>query len=106
MARFRNNTRQLLSEPIYRRPGLKIERVRRYDESVLLPDREVWQNWSFHITLNGTRYVRYGDRSYTLVTQHDFLDQPSRATSANLCSRRNTLRHRHLDLFRPALASA
>lgn len=66
MARFRDNTRQIVRESIYRRQGLKLERVRRFDETALLPQHEPWQSWSFHITLIGTRFVRYGDRSYTL----------------------------------------
>lgn len=67
MARFRNNARQSVVETIYRRQGLKVERIRRFDETALLPDRETWPCWSFHLTLNGARYVRYGDRSFTLA---------------------------------------
>jgi hypothetical protein len=76
VARFRDNTRQIVSESIYRRQGLKIERMRRFDETAFLPQRETWLSWSFHITLNGTRFVRYGDRSYTLGPSTIFWSSP------------------------------
>lgn len=79
MARFRDNTRQIVIEPIYRRQGLKIDRVRRFDETVRLPDRETWLSWSFQITLNGTRFVRYGERSYTLGPSTIFWTSPIEA---------------------------
>jgi AraC-like DNA-binding protein len=67
MARFRNNEHQVVAETIYDRAGLKIDRVQRFDQTALLPGLDRWRAWSFRITLSGTRYIRYADRSYTLA---------------------------------------
>ena len=85
VAHFRDNSRQIVVEPIYRRQGLKIERVRRFDETVLLPIAKTGHSWSFHITLNGTRYVRHGDRSYTLAPSTIFWTSPLGEPVTNIC---------------------
>src|SRR5919205_1217234 len=76
MARFRGNERQVLVEPIYQRAGLSVEHVRRFDQTVLLPDVALWTAWSLRISLGGTRYVRYGDHSYALAPGTIFWTSP------------------------------
>ena len=36
MARFRNNEHQIVVAPVYRRDGLDIERLQRFDQTALL----------------------------------------------------------------------
>ncbi len=76
MARFRDNEHLLAVEPIYERGGLAIERVQRFDETVLLADTEQWSSWSFRIMLGGTRYVRYAEQSYVLAPSTVLMSSP------------------------------
>ena len=76
MARFRDNERQAVVEPIYQQAGLKIERVRRFDQTVLLPEIDLWRAWSFRISIGGTRYVSYGSHTYALAPGTIFWTSP------------------------------
>jgi AraC-like DNA-binding protein len=67
MARFRDNERQIVVEPIYQRDGLKIDRVQRFDQTALLTEIDRWRSWSFRITLGGTRYITYQEHAYSLA---------------------------------------
>jgi AraC-like DNA-binding protein len=67
MARFRNNERQVVVEPIYHRDGLRIDRVQQFDQTALLPEIDRWRSWSMRVTLSGTRYITYRERAYSLV---------------------------------------
>jgi AraC-like DNA-binding protein len=75
MARFRNNQQQITVASLYRADGLKIERVQRFDHTAL-PEVDRWQSWSFRITLGGTRYIKYADRTYTLAPSTIFWSGP------------------------------
>lgn len=67
MARFRNNQQQVVVEPVYQRDGLRIERVRRFDQTALLPVSDRWSAWSFRITTGGTRHATYAQQRYALA---------------------------------------
>ncbi len=67
MARFRHNQLNIVVEPVYQRDGLSVERVRRFDQTALLPDIEHWRAWSLRVTLNGTRYSSHSGHAYTLA---------------------------------------
>src|SRR4051812_2065141 len=67
---------QHIVEPIYQRDGLKLERRQRFDQAAHQPQADRWRAWSFHITLSGTRYVSYNDRTYTLVPNTLFWHSP------------------------------
>jgi AraC-like DNA-binding protein len=67
MARFRHNQLNIVVEPVYQRDGLNVERVRRFDQTALLPDIEHWRAWSLRVTLNGTRYSGHDGHAYTLA---------------------------------------
>lgn len=64
LVRFRNNLQWATTLPLFRRPGLTIERRRFSDQRPLMPQIERWRSWSMQLTLSGTRYVSYGDRSF------------------------------------------
>lgn len=85
MARFRNNQRQLVVEPIYHHGGLKLERVRRFDQVALLPEIDYWRSCSFRITLSGTRYITHEGQSYTLAPHTVFWHGPLKAPVKTRC---------------------
>jgi AraC-like DNA-binding protein len=76
MAHFRKNEQKIFVEPVYRRDGLKIERVQRFDQPALLPEITRWRAWSFRITIGGTHYVRYEDYTYILAPNTIFWNSP------------------------------
>jgi AraC-like DNA-binding protein len=67
MARFRHNDHQFVVEPGYRRDGLDIKRLQRFDQTALLTEVDRWRAWSFRITLSGTRYLSAQGHSYSLA---------------------------------------
>jgi AraC-like DNA-binding protein len=62
-----HHEQQHIAELIYRRDGLKLERIQHFDQAAHQLQAGCWRTWSFHITLSGTRYVSYSDRTYTLA---------------------------------------
>ena len=67
MARFRTTEHQIAVDQILGCSGLTVERVRRFDHTAVMPERESWPQWAFRITRGGTRYVAYAGQSYTLA---------------------------------------
>jgi AraC-like DNA-binding protein len=82
---FYNNEQQIFVEPVYRRDGLKIERIQRFDQPALLPEIARWRAWSFRITMAGTHYVRYEDHTYTLAPNTIFWNSPLKASVRTHC---------------------
>ncbi|GAC1562955.1 MAG: hypothetical protein NVS2B7_37000 [Herpetosiphon sp.] len=80
MPRFRDKERQVAVAHVYHSEGLKVARHRSFGAASRLPDVEVWRNWTFRITIGGTRYVRYRERSYALapgtIFWHSPVDEP------------------------------
>jgi AraC-like DNA-binding protein len=85
MARFRHNQRQIVVTPVYQQDGLKIERIRRFDQTALLPDSEDWGAWSLRITLSGTRYISHAGRAYTLAPNTIVWHSPLREVVKTRC---------------------
>lgn len=78
MARFHNLEHQIVVEPIVQDAGFTVERVRRFDQTALLAERERWSQWAFRITLGGTRYVTHAAQTYMLAPNTIFWHGPLR----------------------------
>ena len=80
MARFRYNDHQIVVEPVYRRDGLDIKRLQRFDQTALLTEVDRWRAWSFRITLSGTRYLSAQGQSYSLAPNTVLWHAPQKET--------------------------
>lgn len=80
MPRFRTNDMYEVVTSLYRREGLRIDRVQRFDAVALFAENNQWRNWTFRVALSGTRTIGYNGRRHTFapntVCWHSPLSEP------------------------------